>query len=1493
MANLFGYDSAVKISNFYKHKTNVNDELSYESSKKRKFTEVENQDQMQRKQPEKTNQRTLKRKIFHLCLSKIESEDSTESDDSDGEQRPIVIHGKRSKGRCLDCQMRLNENERCKEHQWKCRCGLKCFSRNHFRNHIKQYLFQEEVYFERQCFYEKNVKDDSIVPNLKLKPIKFVIQIIVPFNLDEWLEFSQRVHLIENCQINFHETDENGSRLLISSPDHSKIRIIYLTCALFGWSCGTVDVDELCSPGKAIFICLKMPGVQKPENCSSELLKLLQGCPDLMMWRCEKEPPIEVFTKSLKARFSWSCYCKDNDLGFRPHFQQMGLVLFKESKAKKKRSQFTNIDCNGENYFLQFFPIIERPDTLENYFQGLSNLKNEDLFPKTSTLSMERGKKQKKDIQLSDSEWWRKPRILSQTRKSKKTSMNINDESEVRKESKTKWNWKKNKWNGEYQDFQKLAPSTQQRVFRDSFIPCIIENFGSFENFMNLLSQTNVFRKWISPRIKLIKKETVKKAAKKFTGQTEREEDKFNSLLIGKLSINQWNQSRAWSKRKSVKTGRSQSIRLFSTVLVPKLGIFKSWLPVIEKMRKYFTEHRREFSEAYQWKNHGKYLKSNEPLLFVNHLQLLWNQKAFVAGKLDSIEKDQLFFYLSYSVDGARLGKCVSSSSISFVFRIIFDEDLFEPLHTALVTQPIPWILASDVEKIETIRWYEDIFSNLVTTMNDLWNIFYSSECGFYLSDAPVELSDQRVRFRIFCYNGDAKIQQIRSGSAMSNAEFRCPHCIVGNKDWKQIQFYQYNNRTFASHFSSQSLESKITKIEQSDKLNEAKEETKKQKSLKNEKTHLGTTLSRDNWRYDDITDDKILLQHQTSQQNFPKRVPPIVQRYSNLEQVDTFLNDSQLWPAFFAVDPLHLIENHSERLLAYIFKKLTKAQKEEVESRFLHCTFLPLKESNPVWRWRLIWGSYPETWHNVTPHVDSNVDRLVTTWCRCISILYYPEINRNFDSWWKFFISALLHFTLWRETGEDFVLGIHFLWPHCVEQFWYVSFRTANTETHEGTWKLLKSFWANSYSSPNWMKIIFSKWIARQTLKGKIEEVNLKTRGSPLQKKLSNWKKSFPSYPDKEMIHFRDEKEVLFILQYLKFKDVRQVEENGKVLFQRSENAPLCIEFSCSRDQNSEKIVLPTLTKTWNHFGERNKSLFGLFSADVIDVEAENKKVPVSVREQPKPCEGSFVSIPLISNKNRNTGGTMDPLSGLKKYLSEQDLLKLISAKEIMLIIEESFSITEKMYLGANFLQSKGLLFRTGFGTFLTLEGFNKIWKKDYVDDEYLDTSFWFSNIKPNSKCFSIPCSYLQTKLNNYVEMKNLPHLSDLNMITGAFIFRNSPLHWGLIGFDVKKSTFFYGENLNSSSFILHESTFQLFKAVILFYFPQVQFLSPSFENVKKRVFPQQKDIWSCGVQISLVVQYYSLGKSLPYDFSSPRITEAKAEFIRNIVRYYLHFSN
>ena len=132
------------------------------------------------------------------------------------------------------------------------------------------------------------------------------------------------------------------------------------------------------------------------------------------------------------------------------------------------------------------------------------------------------------------------------------------------------------------------------------------------------------------------------------------------------------------------------------------------------------------------------------------------------------------------------------------------------------------------------------------------------------------------------------------------------------------------------------------------------------------------------------------------------------------------------------------------------------------------------------------------------------------------------------------------------------------FLWPHSVEQFWHVSFKTANTESHEATWKMLKCCWSQSSSSPKWMSIVFSKWISSHVLSGSVDVKGAKVRKSAFQKCLSEWTHKFPSWPECQKVELADQTEMFFILQYLKKKGVDRIKKlnprsNGKTLFRKS----------------------------------------------------------------------------------------------------------------------------------------------------------------------------------------------------------------------------------------------------------------------------------------------------------------------------------------------------
>ena len=181
--------SAVKINTSRKRKSGPETELELFEKTQRPHSCVLEETK------EKMAEEKVKRRIVHLVMSGYSSDDSTDTEDSDEESPHCVIHGKNPKGLCAACQLCSGKNERCVLHRWMCRCGLKCKSRPHFRNHLKQFNFNEEVSNENDCFYSI----PSIhSPEIRLKTIKFTkflwLRSLLPhvFNFLKELEFGMK-----------------------------------------------------------------------------------------------------------------------------------------------------------------------------------------------------------------------------------------------------------------------------------------------------------------------------------------------------------------------------------------------------------------------------------------------------------------------------------------------------------------------------------------------------------------------------------------------------------------------------------------------------------------------------------------------------------------------------------------------------------------------------------------------------------------------------------------------------------------------------------------------------------------------------------------------------------------------------------------------------------------------------------------------------------------------------------------------------------------------------------------------------------------------------------------------------------------------------------------------------------------------------------------------------------------------------------------------------
>lgn len=168
------------------------------------------------------------------------------------------------------------------------------------------------------------------------------------------------------------------------------------------------------------------------------------------------------------------------------------------------------------------------------------------------------------------------------------------------------------------------------------------------------------------------------------------------------------------------------------------------------------------------------------------------------------------------------------------------------------------------------------------------------------------------------------------------------------------------------------------------------------------------------------------------------------------------------MWSTFYALDILHLIENHSHQIMEHILLKLDQKEKNQLE-QFLREEFdIKLKVSYTVGKWRLIWASYSESFGKIIDKKKTQLRELIWSWCYCVKLMYYPATVKNIFSWFRYFGVCLYHFNLWRSLKPNALLGIHLLWPHSVEQSWWISNASCNVETHENSWQTLRSCWKN-----------------------------------------------------------------------------------------------------------------------------------------------------------------------------------------------------------------------------------------------------------------------------------------------------------------------------------------------------------------------------------------------------------------------------------------------
>lgn len=270
------------------------------------------------------------------------------------------------------------------------------------------------------------------------------------------------------------------------------------------------------------------------------------------------------------------------------------------------------------------------------------------------------------------------------------------------------------------------------------------------------------------------------------------------------------------------------------------------------------------------------------------------------------------------------------------------------------------------------------------------------------------------------------------------------------------------------------------------------------------------------------------------------------------------------------------------------------------------------------------------------------------------------------------------------------------------------------------------------------------------------------------------------------------------------------------------------------------------------------------------------------------------YVSVPIVPSTSLPVQRSRDHLSGFKRYLKEVIKINTLRYQVLIDLLEQKLEPAQQQHLSDMVKGDLGTVILDTFcGSQMTLAGLSRLWGDDHVNDEFMDTYMWFTSKTRGSKTFSIPNLYLTRVLSKYKKPSVIPDLSELNHVTAPFVFRQGLKHWGMIGFDVKKNRVWYGEPLNSETYILDENTHSLFLRVLLHFFPHVQVIAISLKDSFKVKFPQQRDSWSCGYQICLLNGLMAKELAFPISFSEHQIIASKIEYICKLVHHRMTYLN
>jgi hypothetical protein len=1026
---------------------------------------------------------------------------------------------------------------------------------------------------------------------------------------------------------------------------------------------------------------------------------------------------------------------------------------------------------------------------------------------------------------------------------------------------------------------------------QQKYIDFLIEIFGE-EKVFGALSKNRKFIIWDSNRSPT--EALVKKCLKLvFTSETK---TIYSNALIqtgrsGSDSLRSLEQTRQMMYPKTITIEPFGTFNLMRPATIRTLRR-KMWVDVQTELTK-----RTIFEPKWDKQGTTYFHKQIDEFMF-KHLQSLFEQNLMKVDDIFTSSNSSLVIYLSFSSDGSSLGSSTSSFHFSVLVSVVMDSCIWHKQGESMVKRPLPLLICNDSETVDMMFWVGTKMCEAIKIFHSCNNWIFDDKNGFerlYINNQHLQnlgQSEKRqntnsrfvpVEFKVFLLNGDSKVQQVMCGSNSGKSHYRCYCCYRGSQEWNELEgsfSFQLPQRTISASFTSY----------------------------------------KENWM---DGNDEIL-----------KRITPrtsciLPRSFRTFSEVQNFMNEHNIWSLWVTIDALHVVSGHSKNLMDLLINLIPKYKSIELNSVLKkHCHVGFESKQHSGWKWRLIWGSFPVTWATVLRE-NSNNDLwiLIYSWTKICKILYKSSSSRTVENWIKLVAWTLKHFCCWRKVQKSESLYFHLLWPHCIEQYWWMSFSETMTESHERTWVLLKSLWKNCASTKLSTKLMFERWVSY------VDEHSARfhNRKSWISKQISEWWKKFNYNIHRVSVNLSSS-EAFKLSEYL----IRKSIPNRFY----SINSDGHVTFDLKKLEQNDLPSLPSIEVTCNYFKNINLNQWkeqveklvhehGLQdspSSPILDVvthddpilqcddgdeteERENRKAHLSGGSDSFLDKNPFELSPELnqnqsfSESSVNSDFLSHPTSSIlitkssnfceidmiEDEIDEDISLNLLSFlneqlmdPEMIFKCETNLNKREKYILAKFFENCKenDVIIKNDYD-YLNISSLQRLLGCDFFNEALINwyLGYLAHKFSKNSNLL-ILTSYWKLCQNyspSFVS-KALESNFDFEIIVAPC---NWPFHWGIIGYNLKTKTGFWCEALGTY-FLLDEHQ-KIFKNLLERY----NFIEENQKIEFQRIdIPKQQDSWSCGVSTIKSVRCFCKKKKLEWNNDFNSVVKFKFNYLKKIIQ-------